>query len=32
VRSLEHEHWRAMVEVNLMGPNHVIEEALPVVV
>lgn len=29
VRSLEHATWRAMVEVNLMGPIHVIEELVP---
>jgi len=29
VRGLEHEHWRSLVEVNLMGPIHVIEEFLP---
>jgi NAD(P)-dependent dehydrogenase (short-subunit alcohol dehydrogenase family) len=29
VRSLEHEDWRTVVEVNLMGPIHVIEEFLP---
>ena len=29
VRSLEPEQWRALVEVNLMGPIHVIEELLP---
>ena len=29
VRSLEHEHWRSLVEVNLMGPIHVLEELLP---
>ncbi|WP_183093368.1 SDR family oxidoreductase [Nocardioides stalactiti] len=29
VRGLEHEHWRSLVEVNLMGPIHVIEELLP---
>ena len=29
VRSLEHDTWRAMVEVNLMGPIHVIEELVP---
>jgi NAD(P)-dependent dehydrogenase (short-subunit alcohol dehydrogenase family) len=29
VRSLEHSTWRAMVEVNLMGPIHVIEELVP---
>lgn len=29
VRGLEHEHWRSLVEVNLMGPIHVIEEFVP---
>lgn len=29
VRSLEHEHWRRLVDVNLMGPIHVIEEFVP---
>ncbi len=29
VRSLEPEHWRRLVEVNLMGPIHVIEELVP---
>ena len=29
VRSLEHSTWRRMVEVNLMGPIHVIEELVP---
>ncbi|HWJ65726.1 MAG TPA: SDR family oxidoreductase [Nocardioides sp.] len=29
VRSLEHEHWQRLVDVNLMGPIHVIEELLP---
>ncbi|NBE56451.1 SDR family oxidoreductase [Streptomyces boluensis] len=29
VRGLEHRHWRTMVEVNLMGPIHVIEEFVP---
>jgi NAD(P)-dependent dehydrogenase (short-subunit alcohol dehydrogenase family) len=29
VRSLEHETWRRQVEVNLMGPIHVIEELVP---
>jgi NAD(P)-dependent dehydrogenase (short-subunit alcohol dehydrogenase family) len=29
VRSLEHATWRRMVDVNLMGPIHVIEELLP---
>ncbi len=29
VRSLEHTTWRRMVDVNLMGPIHVIEEFVP---
>ncbi|NGN62674.1 SDR family oxidoreductase [Streptomyces sp. A7024] len=29
VENLEHRHWRAMVEVNLMGPIHVIEAFVP---
>lgn len=29
VRSLEHQHWRRLVDVNLMGPIHVIEELVP---
>ena len=29
VRSLEHEDWRQLVDVNLMGPIHVIEELVP---
>ncbi|MFI6026452.1 SDR family oxidoreductase [Amycolatopsis magusensis] len=29
VDRLEHRHWRNMVEVNLMGPIHVIETFLP---
>jgi NAD(P)-dependent dehydrogenase (short-subunit alcohol dehydrogenase family) len=29
VRSLEHQQWRAMVDVNLMGPIHVIETLVP---
>ncbi|MDN7121797.1 SDR family oxidoreductase [Nocardioides sp. ChNu-153] len=29
VRSLEGHHWRSMVEVNLMGPVHVIEALVP---
>jgi NAD(P)-dependent dehydrogenase (short-subunit alcohol dehydrogenase family) len=29
VMSLEHETWRRQVEVNLMGPIHVIEELVP---
>ncbi len=29
VENLEHRHWRQMVEVNLMGPIHVIESFIP---
>ncbi|MEV6429212.1 SDR family oxidoreductase [Nocardia sp. NPDC051463] len=29
VENLEHRHWRKMVEVNLMGPIHVIENFVP---
>lgn len=29
VESLEHRHWRQVVEVNLMGPIHVIESFVP---
>jgi NAD(P)-dependent dehydrogenase (short-subunit alcohol dehydrogenase family) len=29
VRSLEHSDWQRLVDVNLMGPIHVIEELLP---
>ncbi|MBD0023075.1 MULTISPECIES: SDR family oxidoreductase [Gordonia] len=29
VENLEHRHWRAMVEVNLMGPIHIIESFVP---
>jgi NAD(P)-dependent dehydrogenase (short-subunit alcohol dehydrogenase family) len=29
VRALEHDTWRRLVEVNLMGPIHVIEELVP---
>ncbi len=29
VDRLEHRHWQAMVDVNLMGPIHVIESFLP---
>lgn len=32
VSSLEHATWRRMVDVNLMGPIHVIEELVPVMV
>ncbi len=29
VRGMEHDQWRRLVEVNLMGPIHVIEELVP---
>ncbi|MET7771587.1 SDR family oxidoreductase [Nocardia sp. NPDC005366] len=29
VETLEHRHWRRMVDVNLMGPIHVIENFVP---
>ena len=29
VQSLEHTHWQRLVEVNLMGPIHVIESFVP---
>lgn len=29
VQGMEHEDWRRLVEVNLMGPIHVIEEFVP---
>lgn len=29
VQGLQHRHWRSMVDVNLMGPVHVIESFLP---
>ncbi|WP_299559634.1 SDR family oxidoreductase [uncultured Mycolicibacterium sp.] len=29
VDQLTHEHWRSMIDVNLMGPIHVIEEFVP---
>ena len=29
VRGLEHDDWRSLVDVNLMGPIHVIEEFVP---
>ena len=29
VRSLEPEHWQRLVDVNLMGPIHIIEEFVP---
>ncbi|MEP5050741.1 MAG: SDR family NAD(P)-dependent oxidoreductase, partial [Alloalcanivorax venustensis] len=32
VEKLQHKHWRALVEVNLMGPVHVFECFLPAMV
>ena len=32
VERLEHEHWRRVIDVNLMGPVHVIEEFVPAMV
>ncbi|MDT0306061.1 SDR family oxidoreductase [Streptomyces sp. DSM 44917] len=32
VQTLENRHWRAMVEVNLMGPIHVIESFVPAMI
>lgn len=32
VENLEHRHWRQMVEVNLMGPIHVIECFIPAMI
>ncbi|MFE3450469.1 SDR family oxidoreductase [Nonomuraea sp. NPDC059194] len=32
VQTLEHRHWRSMVEVNLMGPIHVIESFVPAMI
>ena len=29
VEQLTHRHWRSMIDVNLMGPIHVIEELVP---
>src|SRR3546814_20356221 len=29
VQSLEHSHWQRLVDVNLMGPIHVIETLVP---
>ncbi|WP_102145140.1 SDR family oxidoreductase [Mycobacterium hubeiense] len=29
VDQLTHQHWRSMIDINLMGPIHVIEEFLP---
>lgn len=29
VENLEHRHWKSMIDVNLMGPIHVIETFLP---
>ena len=32
VAALEHRHWRSMVEVNLMGPIHIIEAFVPAMI
>ncbi|MCT2593338.1 SDR family oxidoreductase [Streptomyces sp. N2-109] len=32
VQSLQHRHWRALVEVDLMGPIHVIESFVPAMI
>jgi NAD(P)-dependent dehydrogenase (short-subunit alcohol dehydrogenase family) len=32
VQNLEHSHWRRMVDVNLMGPIHVIETFVPAMI
>ena len=32
VETLEHRHWRQMVDVNLMGPIHVIESFVPAMI
>ena len=32
VENLEHRHWKSMIDVNLMGPIHVIENFLPAMV
>lgn len=29
VENLEHRHWRSIIDVNLMGPIHIIENFLP---
>lgn len=29
VENLEHRHWKSMIDVNLMGPIHVMENFLP---
>ncbi|WP_280274435.1 SDR family oxidoreductase [Nocardia wallacei] len=29
VENLEHRHWRAVIDVNLMGPIHIIENFVP---
>lgn len=29
VENLQHKHWRSMVDVNLMGPIHIIESFVP---
>ncbi|MET0284271.1 MAG: SDR family oxidoreductase [Polyangiales bacterium] len=32
VQALEHRHWRSCIEINLMGPIHVIESFLPAMI
>ncbi|MFC8178647.1 MULTISPECIES: SDR family oxidoreductase [Nocardiaceae] len=32
VENLEHRHWKSMIDVNLMGPIHVMENFLPAMV
>lgn len=32
VENLEHRHWKSMVDVNLMGPIHIIESFVPAMV
>jgi NAD(P)-dependent dehydrogenase (short-subunit alcohol dehydrogenase family) len=32
VDKLEHQHWRRLIEVNLMGPIHVMESFLPAMI
>lgn len=32
VEALEHRHWRSSIEVNLMGPIHMIESFLPAMI
>ncbi len=32
VENLEHRHWRSMIDVNLMGPIHIIERFVPAMI